>query len=360
MAPYILVGLLLLFHLPTCFIRVVRWESAQYLALGLAMLGVALTVQAYVSTALAAGEVLVWMPLTLILDAGAMIQMAILIIEKYHVEGKDGVRRGGLRVLWRAVRDTLQSLGRKRQEQRIEAAILLPDLRLPAIAPQVGNQQLDPEIEQPQTPPVPHCAFHYAIVALISFIFFLTLVVLQMYGLYAAVQGRRQTNITTNWCSPAFRDFAVAVTTGNCQKYPVLDSSSNGIGCISLPGDQQRNWLLGTIIALSLAILSETLDFILLICTDSTTKYRGVKMQRPWLTMFGGVIMLIVLITFGVQNANALPKGVTETVWIYRKEPSRSIGRVCRGTLSTPGLRGMMIGYMDGLFESWGAGYRGS
>lgn len=41
-------------------------------ALGLALLGVALTIQAYVSTGLKPEEVLVWMPLPLVLDAGAM------------------------------------------------------------------------------------------------------------------------------------------------------------------------------------------------------------------------------------------------------------------------------------------------
>jgi uncharacterized integral membrane protein len=202
-------------------------------------------------------------------------------------------------------------------------------------------------------------AVRYAIVALVAFVFLLMLLVLQLYGLYAAVVGRRQKDLRVKWCSPAFRDFAVAVTTGDCQKYEVLDSSSNGIGCVSLPGDQQRDWLLGTIVALSTALVCQVLDTILMLLTDSKTKWRAVKVQRPWLTMFGGVIMLVVLVVFGVFNAKDLPKGVTETVWIYRKEASRAMGRVCRGKLDPPGLRGVMIGYMDGLFESWGRVYHG-
>ncbi|KAF2832104.1 hypothetical protein CC86DRAFT_365997 [Ophiobolus disseminans] len=202
-------------------------------------------------------------------------------------------------------------------------------------------------------------ALRYAMVALTSFIFALMLIALQLIGLYAAVQGRRQKDIRVNWCSPAFRDFAVAVTTGNCDKFNVIESSSNGIGCISLPGDQQRDWLLGTIIALSVALACQIFDTVLMLLTNSDTRWRAVKAQRPWLTMFGGVIMLVVLMVFGVFNAKDLPKGVTETVWIYRIEPSRAMGRVCRGILNPPGLRGVNIGYMDGLFESWRKVYYG-
>jgi hypothetical protein len=202
-------------------------------------------------------------------------------------------------------------------------------------------------------------ALRYAIVASISFILLLMLLVLQLFGLYSADVGRRQKDIRVNWCSPAFHDFAVAITTGNCDKFSIIDSSTNGIGCISLPGDQQRDWLLGTIISLSVALVCQVFDTVLMLLTNSNTKWRKVKAQRPWLTMFGGVIMLVVLVIFGVFNAKDLPKGVTEAVWIYRKVPSQEMGRVCRGTLNPPGLRGVMIGYMDGLFESWGSVYHG-
>jgi hypothetical protein len=96
--PWLYALFLLLFHLPACFIRAVRWESAQYLALALAVLGIALTLQAYQSTALKAEEILVWMPLTLVLDVGAMLQMVVLILEKH-----------GFWCLWWALRDALSA-----------------------------------------------------------------------------------------------------------------------------------------------------------------------------------------------------------------------------------------------------------
>ena len=83
-------------------------------------------------------------------------------------------------------------------------------------------------------------------------------------------------------------------------------------------------------------------------------------MQRPWLTMFSGVLVLVILVSFGVFNSNRLPPGVTNKVWIYRKEGPAAAGRVCQGTLTSPGLRGMIIGWTDGLFNNWGEVYFGN
>lgn len=84
----------------------------------LAALGIAVTTQAYVSTQLKADEVLVWMPLTLVLDVGAMLQMVVLIIEKHderHLP-KD-IRpqhpRRGTRVLRDALIEFFQLTGSK-------------------------------------------------------------------------------------------------------------------------------------------------------------------------------------------------------------------------------------------------------
>ncbi|KAF2478381.1 uncharacterized protein BDR25DRAFT_365611 [Lindgomyces ingoldianus] len=286
--PWLYALFLLLFHLPACIIRAVRWESAQYLALGLAVLGIALTAQSFQSTSLQAKNILVWMPLTLILDVGAMLQMVVLIIEK-HGE-----------------------------------------------------------------------SLRHAIVAIIAFVLLLTLLFLQIWALAAAVQGRNhKKSLRVKWCSPAFQDFTLAITTGNCNVYGILESSSNGISCIELPAVLQDEWLTGTIICLSGAIVCQAIDMALLRCAHGR-RCRGVRMQRPWLTMFGGVILLVLLITLGVFNANRLPEGVTSLVWVYRKEPMAVVGSVCQTRLKSPGLRGMIIGWTDGLFESWSSAYEGS
>jgi hypothetical protein len=84
--PWLFALFMLFFHLPTCVIRAVRWESAQYLALGLALFDIALTIQSYASTKLRPANILVWMPHVLVLDVGAMLQMTILIVETHGVQ----------------------------------------------------------------------------------------------------------------------------------------------------------------------------------------------------------------------------------------------------------------------------------
>lgn len=83
-------------------------------------------------------------------------------------------------------------------------------------------------------------------------------------------------------------------------------------------------------------------------------------MQRPWLTMFSGILMIVILITFGIYNAGRLPAGISSLVWIFRKSEKEEIGAVCWGRLNSPGLRGMIIGWTDGLFDSWGWVYHGT
>lgn len=239
--------------------------------------------------------------------------------------------------------------------------------------PTSQNPETDVEAQptrpEPQTsePVYNEDALRHAVVALCSLILGLMLVALQIWGLVAAIRGRQFKGLKVKWCSPTFRDFALAVTTGNCKKYAVIDSSSNGIGCIELPAHQQEKWLLGTTIALVVSLACEITDFILLKGTfpDKEQKKKRkcrevVRVQRPWTTMFIGLIILMFLVKAGWDNANKLPDGVTDVVWIYRKEPTAKLGRVCQGRLTAPGLRGTNIGWFDALFESWGKLWNGS
>ncbi|KAH7114628.1 hypothetical protein EDB81DRAFT_920561 [Dactylonectria macrodidyma] len=336
--PWLYTVFLLLFHLPACIIRALRWESAQYLALSLALLSVAMCIQSYMSTRLAASEVLVWMPLTLMLDVGAMLQMVVLIVERYEPRGTrrlGNALQASLARTWRAIVAGLDHPPRDPAEADIA--------------------------EAPGARPEDNILTH-AIVALVASALLVALVILQIYGLYAAASGSVEasaSNLTVKWCSPSFRDFAIAISTGNCEIYEVTGSSSNGIGCISLPAQQQRDWLTITIAGLAAALVFEGMDLALIRCARGR-QCRGVGMQRPWFTMFAGVLSLVILIAFGVFNAARLPVGVTDVVWIYRKEPMATLGRVCQGKLKAPGLRGMIIGWTDGLFDGWGYVYHGN
>jgi hypothetical protein len=71
------------------------------------------------------------------------------------------------------------------------------------------------------------------------------------------------------------------------------------------------------------------------------------------------MIILILLTTFGAQYANHLPDSISERVVVFRHDPSVNSHSVCEAHLKSPGLRGAIIGYCDGLFSSWGGFYLG-
>jgi hypothetical protein len=93
---------LVLIHIPVLWERVLHWEKVQMISLGLGLLAVGVTIQAYASTKLQPEQVLVWMPLTLPLDAGAMLQLVILILKEDSWRGPDGLQAALLSSLsWR-------------------------------------------------------------------------------------------------------------------------------------------------------------------------------------------------------------------------------------------------------------------
>lgn len=94
--PYSLAWLLV--HLPVTLLRVSHWQRVQTLSLVLAVFSVYFTLQAY-TTHLEPSQVLVWAPLPLILDVGAMMQLAFLVI-----------RENGVLLLWCAFKDSLRKV----------------------------------------------------------------------------------------------------------------------------------------------------------------------------------------------------------------------------------------------------------
>jgi hypothetical protein len=80
--PWLLVVFQIIIHLPAAIVRMARWERVQMLSLALASVMVYIYIQAYVSTGLTPDTVLGWTPLTLILDAGSLLQLLVLIVEE--------------------------------------------------------------------------------------------------------------------------------------------------------------------------------------------------------------------------------------------------------------------------------------
>lgn len=109
--PYTLAWFLI--HFPVTLIRVHRWERVQALSIILAIITIWFQLQAYTNS-IHPESVLVWMPIFVVLDIGAMMQLAFLIVED-----------NGFRSLLKALPKVIQ---RKRQSNmctRNEAQTLI-------------------------------------------------------------------------------------------------------------------------------------------------------------------------------------------------------------------------------------------
>jgi hypothetical protein len=77
--PWLFAVIQIVIHLPVIVARVARWEDVQTLSIFLAIFNVAIVAQGYTATKLAPEHVLVWSPMTLVIDAGAMLQLVVLV-----------------------------------------------------------------------------------------------------------------------------------------------------------------------------------------------------------------------------------------------------------------------------------------
>jgi hypothetical protein len=183
--------------------------------------------------------------------------------------------------------------------------------------------------------------------------------VLEIRGLVAAVHGLNVDHLEVSWCSPIFTTFSLAVLDGNCNQYEITQDFKKSIGCIKMRATEQRQWLQATIVLTSLFLSIQLLDLVIMLFVNS--KYRimkAVKMKRPWFSMISGILILVVILIFGVVEASNLPKGITERVWAVMKVGNNVTA--CSGSLTPAGLRGAVIGWTDGLLQSWGAAYFGA
>jgi hypothetical protein len=198
-----------------------------------------------------------------------------------------------------------------------------------------------------------------AVIALIALLLLLGLVTLQFIALIKAEIGRRRPNIEAKWCSPIFQSFAVTVLDGNCVVHQLNTSASKGITCISVPGEYQKAWLVGTVALLSVSLIFEAFDVLLLLASEPRNRCRGAKLHRPWFSMFTGILILFVLLLFGIFTASMMPPHTTESMIVFRAEPSLGGMTACRGKLTPAGIRGSILGWTDGFLHSWNATYYG-
>ena len=329
LVPWVYSIIILLVHIPVVIIRVVKWETVQTWCLAATVFTIAITAQAFASTNFRPDKILTWTPLLLVIDAGSMAQLLFLIVEDYELI------------------------------TRVRHAIMPPQEK-PAEEPFLNDLEAgkggDPDDPTSHNQP-PLFTSRPIYIALISFLLLISIFTLQLLGLHHAVNAAKQSAPSVSWCSPIFQPFGVAVLDGNCNVWPILQTFSKGVGCILIPGNQQMAWLKATVAGTAISIALELIDICILATVHSGTRWRGIKMRRPWFTIFSGVAVLGLILVFGVVYSAILPPGISEKVWVVTDAGAVT---VYEGKLGTAGLRGAIIAWNDGVFQGWGTTYFGS
>jgi hypothetical protein len=401
--PWVYTMIAIIIHIPVVFVRATRWDIVQTWCIVSTFFVIIVYVQAYISTNFAANQILVWTPLILIIDAGSMLQIFFLVLETRpvriqgriflfdpaDVEAEVAGRTNQLRRLrrWFGHTETVGVFDPPPQEPYMNRSIK-QELAVIEIAPIPGTKAGKNDNENAPAgnggqndnnqgaPPV--AAAHDAdnqhtlsvaeqvnnwqdpalYTAIASALLFVVVIVLQILGLRAAVAARKGgKSPLVSWCSPTFQPFGVATVDGDCHVYKINQSISRGIGCIQIPGVWQRQWLTGTIVGTVMSLTFEFVDLFILYQVDGTKKWRSVKMKRPWTTMICGLVILATTLFYGLQYASMLPPGVTERVTVAVNVNGT---KAFDAHLTSSGLRGTIIGWNDGLFESWKVAYSGS
>jgi hypothetical protein len=420
--PWVYTIVAIVIHVPVVIVRATRWDIVQNWCLVSTFLIIMVYVLAYISTNFAADQILVWTPLVLIIDAGSMLQIFFLVLETESLRINGSIflfeRPGGVGLLGRLRRKIswadrgsssdpappnpgtgrpadedhqmneiapnppeAQNINNENhspenEEMNNDNQEQIPNEPADQLAPLIEGQQVQEEanINNGNRDPAANRAddrqnlLHAELVkgwenpapyiAIASLFLFLAIIVLQILGLHAAFRARKggQTPLVS-WCSPVFQPFGVATVDGDCHIYKINQSTTRGIGCIRIPGVWQRRWLTGTIVGIILSLIFEIVDFIILSYFGVNDKRGCIKWQRPWATMIGGLVILGITLVYGLEYASGLPPGITEHVTIAINVNGT---KAFNAKLTNSGLRGTIIGWNDGLFDSWKEKYTGS
>lgn len=384
--PWIYTVIVILVHIPTVLIRVVKWERVQTWSLVLTLFTVVIYIQAYVSTEFEASKILVWTPIILIIDAGSMLQLFFLVLEAERERVGDRnvttdprptsaatppqrlSESTGLLVwfqTWRALRQKrVETSASSATNGNVEAelqGLTAEATGLPA-RQRTSSWGRSTSVTGPISPIHPHWKRDHRVwVAVLSATFFLAVLVLQIVGLVQAIKsvGPSSQPPSVPWCSTLFQPFGIAIIDGNCDVRYISMNNNKGIGCVHLPGVWQQGWITATVAVLTIELLFELADFVILYNVDVNKKWRGAKMKRPWLSIFSGMIVLLATLLCGIQYATFLPPKITERVTVLAYVEGRG-PESYHINLHSAGLRGSLIGWNDGLFESWSGTYFGA
>jgi len=357
--PWDLTAFMLLLHIPLFIVRIVRFDKAQLISIILAALSLCFTIQAFVSTRLEPSKILVWMPLTSVVDAGNMLHIACLVDEENREERREN----------RASSESREPLLHAQPGHTSQDYLMTPPFsyqgsqeyfQSPPLAQypsqesmrsrnvSAASDRFDPAEKKKKK------RLHLAVLV-ITIALFLGIITLQITGLVWAIKERFETSFTVLNCSPGF--FGFSLQTENCTVLPIIAELDKGISCVSLPGIKQDRWITSTIIVLILVLGCEATDFVIIQIVMRKKKMHEHPWKRPMLTFVCGLIILTVLLADGISDTQSLPMGMSSEVLIANNitgPNGATIDSICKLDLTGPGLRGNTLEWMDGIFNSWG------
>jgi hypothetical protein len=331
--PWLLIVAILVVHIPVVIVRIVRWESGQVWSLALAAFAISLTTLAYRSTEFDPQQIYVWTPLPLIIDVGAMIQLFALLLEK-----PEDVRR-----IRRTIHRWSEIVG--------EHIKLRPNRQGSTTSQRKVNGGQEDEIGVEEILPLPAASPRdvrgVIIILVLSALFGLILIILQLIGFVKAIQGFHSSEpLLQSWCATTFK-IAKQVLDTNCNYHPVSPSQIGAADCIQLPGNQPI-WLKWTAIGIGVGIVCETVDAIIIIRVGK----EGSKKRRPWSTMVLGITIWALFIGLGVTAGGDVPLSNPEILLVRRTNSS-----ICLTSVVPARLWGQLLSWEEGLLSSLGASY---
>lgn len=327
--PWIYSLVLLLVHIPSVVVRIIKFESSQLLSILLAIYSVSLTSLEYKSTMFDPSKIYVWTPIALTIDVGAIMHIVSVILEKHKTEISKWIRS-------------------RNTPNQDDEGDYIPLTR--------GGAQMSPcpsSLRQPreERSPVPLLIF-CLVVSLLCLGGLVALQIIGMIQAFLAYSTRRHEQFQVPWCSPAFQ-LGTKIFDRNCNVYPIDNRVGLGIGCIELPG-KMGSWLLTTGMIVAFELLGQLVDLAILTWAHAESTFQGVKMKRPWVTMILGLGIWGVLIGAGIVQTQKQPIITGPQLGIVTTSGN------CTCAVYPGGLRSSIIAWSDGVFNGWGSLYAGS
>lgn len=292
--PWIWIAVVIIIHAPVLWERIHNWEKVQTFSLCLALCNIIVTIASYWSSNFDPKQILVWTPLTATLDAGAMLQLIVLILA--HDGGWAAVRRAAIGVAYR-----WKPKHFKRQRPKPGALLLRRMSRAASISKgptatttTVAETASEESDESAVDPADCRERGRRALVIIAALILLFTIIILQITALAFAARGRQQQDLHVDFCSASLDSIAVAGygadvrnnTSGCGTWYDVTVSANKGIGCFSLPAKRQHDWLIITTVVVPFSLLFQLADLLIMLCApEPEDERKHWDLRRPWLTV---------------------------------------------------------------------------